>query len=78
MVHPLYALLKPSKPDPINSGGQDDTASDTASEQLLNSLLRSPALGHSHYQLPFSLIYVKRKGMPIECSPPNRGTVSDP
>lgn len=53
MVHPLYALLKPSKPDPINSGGQDDTASDTASEQLLKSLLRSPALGQSHYQLPF-------------------------
>ena len=74
MVHPLYALLKPSKPDPISSGGQDGTAS----ECLQKTLLRSPALGHCYYQLPFSLLYVKRKGMPVECSPPNKETVIDP
>ena len=74
MAQPLYALLKPSKPDRINWGGQDDTAS----EGLKKSLLRPPTLGHSNYQLPFSLLYVRRKGMPLEYSPPNMGTIIDP
>ena len=66
-LSPYNTLLKTCKPDPINWGDQDDPAFE-ALKKSLDILIIS---------FPFSSLYVRRKGMPLEYSSKTMGTITD-
>lgn len=55
MAKPLYVLLRNDSPDPISWEEQDDMVF----QDLKESFINPPSLGHPNYQIPFFFVHEK-------------------